>query len=413
MNSRAGVLAATLCAALALGAHEHPAHHLLPHADSSACGRAADAVRDRARRLARALVTVQNADGAWRSQHYAMLADGPCLTAVILAGLAGLPENVRGEHADRIAKAREFLRTAVDGALAHADGVLPGYPTYGAAFALIALVRAGDASDAQRIAGLVDWLRACQRQDAHGIGPSHRAYGGWGYGPVTSPGAAGHTDLAHTRWALTALAEAKALDADTVVRAITFLALCQRRDRTRLPMEAPPPDGGFYLSPVVWPANKGGPGHWSTSYASTTADGAIALQLCGETAHANAAFAWLDANQGWLYPAGIPVTSDTNWHESVRCYHLAARAAAFQHRPGVWRLAMMAAFPEPRADGLYANPHGFLMKEDDPLVASGLLLHALAAARSATPPTRFPYEADIIIPAVGCDTYSDAGATTW
>lgn len=387
MNARVGVMA-ILYASLAWDVHASDVWHGWSPADVSTAdgtaGRIADRVHDRAHALARALATVQDDDGAWRSQHYAMLADGPCLTAVILSGLAGLPASVRNEHTSSTARALDYVRQAVDTALAHSAGVLPGYPTYGASFAILALVRAGDDRDRQRLAGLAHWLRACQRHDAHGIAPTHRAYGGWGYGPVTSRGAAGHTDLAHTRWALTALAAAEALDADTVTRATRFLALCQRRDRARLPADAPPFDGGFYLSPVVWPANKGGPGHWSTSYASTTADGAIALQLCGESTHAAAAHAWLDAHQGWRYPAGIPVTSDTNWHESVRCYYLAARATAAQHRQDEWRSALIAAFPEPRADGLYANPHGFLMKEDDPLVASGLLLHALVAASAST-----------------------------
>lgn len=337
-----------------------------------------DTIADRAHKLAQALWAAQDADGAWRSKHYAMLADGPCLTAVVLAGLVTLP--LAADDAAKRKRAVAFLRRAVDHAITYQNGDLPGYPTYSAAFALLALVRMGDAEDRERIAHLVTWLRTCQRQEEHGIDTAHVAYGGWGFGPVRAAGAAGHTDLAHTRWALSALAEADALDAATRIRAGRFLARCQRRDRTGLPAEALAFDGGFYLSPVVWPANKGGPGHWSTSYASTTADGAIALQLCGEATHAAAALAWLDAHDDWRFPAGIPTDGDAAWHESVRCYHLAARAMALRDQGGSWRADLLAALPTPRADGLYANPKGFLMKEDDPLVASSLLLHALAAA---------------------------------
>jgi hypothetical protein len=48
---------------------------------------------------------------------------------------------------------------------------------------------------------------------------------------------------------------------------------------------------------------------------------------------------------------------------------------------GPWRLDFLRALGElRRVDGMFANPPGFLMKEDDPMIASALVLEALVAA---------------------------------
>lgn len=340
--------------------------------------------------LAHALWAAQDADGGWHSQTYAVLRGGHALTALLLAGLVALPQDDDAAPMGARARALAFLRAAIDSpaGLGNPTDQPREYPTSATAFALLALVRADEAEDTVRRSRLIAWLKACQRSEQNGFAVSHRAFGGWGFTVVDQPGFAGHTDLAHTRWALSALAAAGALDDDTATRATHFLALCQRRDTARLPPEATPADGGLYLSPVVWPANKGGPGHWSSSYASATADGVVALLLVGDVVHAREGFRWLDQHPGWDRPAGIPPATDTNWAAAVRCYHLCARANAYARRRTMlgeqdWHDEFIHALPSPRGDGLYANPEGFLMKEDDPLIASGLILHALAAASGA------------------------------
>lgn len=220
--------------------------------------------------LAHALWAAQDADGGWHSQTYAVLRGGHALTALLLAGLVALPQDDDAAPMGARARALAFLRAAIDSpaGLGNPTDQPREYPTYATAFALLALVRTDEAEDTVRRSRLIAWLKACQRSEQNGFAASHRAFGGWGFTVVDQPGFAGHTDLAHTRWALSALAAAGALDDAT--RATHFLALCQRRDTERLPPEATPADGGLYLSPVVWPANKGGPGHWSSSYASAT-----------------------------------------------------------------------------------------------------------------------------------------------
>lgn len=349
----------------------------------------ADEVADRRTSLAHALWQHQRPDGSWRSDTYALLRSGQALTAVMLAGLLDDPVDAPPEAVERgLASLRG--QVGPDGSVGSADPLLLEYPTYATSFALLAFARAGRAEDADRRARLVHWLRRCQRSEADGFSATHVAYGGWGFTLPLRPGEAGHVDLAHTRWALTALAAAGALDDQTRQRASVYLALVQRRDRSRLPADAPDADGGCFFTPVAWPANKGGdgrPGHpWSASYASATADGAVALQLIGEPEHAALAQAWLRDHDAWAWPAGVP-HGEESWGDAMRFYHCAARAAAWRGQTGSWRDHLLAVLGSPREDGLYANGTGFLMKEDDPLVASGLALLALtAAAASPLPP---------------------------
>lgn len=152
-----------------------------------------------------------------------------------------------------------------------------------------------------------------------------------------------------------------------------------------------PYDGGFYFSPVALAANKAGGDprqpQLAASYASATADGMLALVALGvsrDDPRRRDAWQWLRANPGWRYPAGIPDGKNENWREGLRCYHLACRAKAhalMDQNPN-WRREMLDSIADlGRPDGLYANPAGFLMKEDDPLLASALILEALVAAR--------------------------------
>jgi hypothetical protein len=329
-------------------------------------------------------------EGRWRSQHYAMLASGRTLGAVLLAGLLQCPDQPVAPRDRAVAFLRESITD--DGSVTGGDGISE-YPGYAAAFALIALDHLNDPLDHERRDALAAWLVNAQRDESDGIPPSHPAYGSWGYDRVQVSGNPGHVDLAHTRWSLTALSTR--LDDDTRRRAAVFLARVQRRDRTGCPTNAPDFDGGCYFSPIVWPANKGGPS-WAASYATATADGAIALTLIGQHQHAAAALGWLQHYRDWQHPAGIPTDGPEDWAGSLRFYHCMARSTALRGQSGPWREALLTALGEPNADGLYSNPGGFLMKEDDPLVASALALHALIAAAE---PTAADQEGPVVVPA--------------
>ncbi len=358
-----------------------------------------DPVAERAGRLASALWQRQHADGGWRSETYAVLKTGQALTPVVLQALMRIPESLAPRPAGSVERAVAFIRAGIDerGAVGMGDPDLLEYPTYATAYALSCLVDRRDPVDLPLIARLTQRLIGSQCQESNGSTPGHPEYGGWGFSAPRA-GQPGHIDLAHTRIVLQALRAADALDDACAARALLFLRLVQRHpSETRVqPSFAAADaairsdyDGGFYLSPVVLAANKGGGGSpeqpWFSSYATATCDGLAALVAAGvaiDDERVTAAIAWLQRHPRWDWPEGIARGASEPWGESVRFYHLSVRAlTARWHMPiaADWS-PLLLALGHARTDGLYANPPGFLMKEDDPLVASALALEALAYA---------------------------------
>ena len=150
-----------------------------------------------------------------------------------------------------------------------------------------------------------------------------------------------------------------------------------------------PFDGGFFFSPVVLVANKalwekpaGEIAAHFRSYATATADGALALLAAGVPASDErvvAARRWL-AEHAAVDPQGIPANHPEPWVAALRFYHLAAfaEAASALAIEGDWRARFakrLAALQRP--DGSFANDASPLMKEDDPILATTLALVAL------------------------------------
>jgi hypothetical protein len=89
---------------------------------------------------------------------------------------------------------------------------------------------------------------------------------------------------------------------------------------------------------------------------------------------------WLVAHHR---PDGVPgFAADTaQWTDGMRHYYQAAAARALGPDPGRWREELTAhLLATQRRDGSWQNA-SFLMKEDDPLIATTFALMALAAAR--------------------------------
>lgn len=342
--------------------------------------------------LALALWRAQDTDGAWRSRTYRLLADGPSLTGLVALALArsGVPAPAEGR-----ARVLGFLRNWVDNGRSRGQG----YPTYAAAHALAVFAAWGGKSDQPRIDDLRTALILSQHRSETGQSERDPAHGGWGF---ADPGR-GHVDLSHTRTVLEALASSGGVPAASGRRAERFLALCRKDPRdprpqpvlggtTPAPAGTAPCDGGFYYSPVIGPANKGGGGTpeqpWFGSYASATADGLLALRAlgCGDDHPAvAAATAWLDRHPGWRRPAGVSDQPGQPWSRALVFYHAAVRARAMPPDDGGPVVAALEPYLAHGSEGLVVNPEGFLNKEDDPLVASALALEALAAA-SPRPP---------------------------
>jgi len=318
-----------------------------------ACGAHAgteDAGRAAAARAAKYLRSKQGPDGGWHSETYGLLRSGQSLTPFVLVALLDAPDPPK----DAVDRAIRFIRAGTNaaGEVGRSDPSLEDYPNFATALAIRAFRRVGAPADRMAAA-----LRAQQFTEAGGWAPEHPAYGAWGMGgPLRKPPFTGHVDLSMTRHALQAAPDE---------RALKYLARCQN------------PDGGFLFSTVVPDANKAGDGK---SYGTATADGVLALLALG--APADRALDWLSKHHR---VDGVPGFDDgtAKWRDGMLYYYLAASAQAFRAAksgPPGWKDEMVRALAgRQREDGSFKNA-SFLMKEDDPLIATTLALLALTSA---------------------------------
>jgi hypothetical protein len=267
-----------------------------------------------------------------------------------------------------------------EGGLGRADPSLEDYPTYATSLAVVALARAGGADAARE--RMTAWLRSRQFSAENGWEVGHPAHGAWGIGgPVRRPPHTGHLDLSMTRHALEALASSGADARDPALRAgRAFL------DRLR------GEDGGFHFSTVVLEANKAGPAAPPfRSYGTATADGCLALLACGfgpADERVRKALGTLVAGHRPDAVPGFPDGEPKRWEDAMVNYYRAASAEAFR-RLGVteapagrdWRKDLEAAVAAEQAGDGSLRSRSFLMKEDDPLIATTLALSALLSSR--------------------------------
>ena len=293
----------------------------------------------------------QSADGGWHSQTYGLLRSGQSLTPFVMASLG---QRAFGAAAWKSGLSFLSAHTNREGAIGMANPLLPDYPNYATALAV----------QINRAPGSVAYLLSRQFSEAEGGRESDPALGAWGMGgDRRTPPHAGHVDLSMTRHVLEALAAAGIKpDHPAMRRARVFLARCQRDD------------GGFRFSTVVLEANKAG----EASYGTATADGIVALHCAGgERVRVNAAKAWLLKHHRPDAAPGFSGEAYARWPQGLRYYYAAASAQAFRLL-GVARDSDQDRLlrAERRRDGSWANPEP-LVKEDDPLIASGFALSAL------------------------------------
>lgn len=349
----------------------------------------------------------QQGSGGWNSEHYSQLRSGAALTPLVRRAVHGTLKMASGVQRRPSLHLRPiwFIRNSVnaEGAVGLSDPELLEYPNYATSLALQCLVTENDPADHPLIARMVGYLVGQQYCETTGFGPEHPAYGGWGFGgPRPIGGSPGHMDIGHTRHVLEALRAAGHNDPKTYARAERFLRLLQKHPAEDRPQPGddgapagwkPPYDGGFYFSPVVLAANKGGAvahaGHkYFASYATATCDGVLALLVCGvpkSDERIQAAVGWLERHPNLHYPEGVPKNSTENWGASIQFYHYAVRAECYRalNWPGPWERDLRNGLRmEQRADGSFVNRAGFLMKEDDPILCTALAVIALAAADS-------------------------------
>src|SRR5437899_2627680 len=279
-SCRAFIIVFALTAAIPAGCEPGHAHHLSSRSETDGIDRALA-------RGGRFLLGRQQADGAWRSDHYGALKDGASLTPLVLQALRTLPPSPERDEAYR--RGLGYLAAFVK-----PDGtVQPGpygfnQPVHTSAGAVIVFSSEETASGRKSRDAWLAYLRERQLTEALGWHPADREYGGWGYcptlprkppaGQLTPP--LTESNLSATLAALSAL-RAAGLPADdrAIQKAKGFVERCQNFGD-----EQAFDDGGFFFIYDDGVRNKAGVAGRDRqgrerylSYGSTTADGLRAL----------------------------------------------------------------------------------------------------------------------------------------
>ena len=330
------------------------------------------------------LWTQQRQNGAFPSSTYGLLRDGQSLTPFSLLALLQVHPDVLEFPIDRAQRAlfKMIQMTTPEGALGFFSNAASDYPSYSTAMMLtcLGILKPREWAEA---AGLpVRWLRSQQFRAASGW-EGHPAQGGWGFGSATprTPPAAGHVDLSMTRAVLEGLRSVGIpRDDPALVEARDFVARCQAAD------------GSFFYSPVELGLNKAGVDASGNprGYGTATTDGLLALLALGADGSRDA----VDAARSWLHEhhrvdrnPGLDGGPMEVFADAMRGYYRAGAAECFllTGGPPGWRAELSRAVAaEQREDGSWHNPNP-LQKEDDPIVATGFAVRALAATLRVAP----------------------------
>jgi squalene-hopene/tetraprenyl-beta-curcumene cyclase len=365
-------------------------------------------------KAARYLVSKQSPDGAWRSETYGAMRDGPSLTPLVMSALLFLPQaGAEGQAA--LHKGADYLAgfTGDDGRLKvqTRELLFPVYTAASASRVLVLVERSPRNVRAQQ--AWLAYLRGRQLNESLGWQPADPEYGGWGYA-IDVPGkpAPGkpkelmhESNLAATVFALAGLRSAKVPASDPVfVQALGFVKRCQNFSDAAAAADPKFDDGGFYFMPGDTAQNKAGVagtdrfGHVRFhSYGTMTADGLRALLRCGlaeDHPRVIAARTWLTQNFSAAHNPGAfaadrAVLQDATWYYwtwAASHAFLAVHIERLRTRDG--SVAWPAAFAREllgrqRPDGSWVNRFTDA-KEDDPLVGTSWAAAALAIGRAMT-----------------------------
>jgi len=336
-------------------------------------------------RAAQYLWSQQAEDGGWHSHTYGLLRSGQSLTPFVLEALMEIPETVQPMPQERLDRALAFIRnnTQSDGSVGMSDPGLPDYPNYSTALAVSAISRLRRPGWEAQVRPMVAYLRSQQFTEQNGWHAADAVYGAWGMGGGRrTPPDTGHVDLSMTRYVLEALRDAGVGPSDRAFeQALVFVQRCQNFDANR-PAEA---DGGFFFSTTEFDTNKAGhDGKRFRSYGTTTADGILALlalQRPPDDPRLSAARRWLAAHNKDMQVPGFTGVAYQRWPHGLSFYYSSAATQALRSL----HLEIGSGIAEDlkrtqRADGSWSNPEN-LVKEDDPLIATGFAVRALIASQ--------------------------------
>jgi len=329
----------------------------------------------------------QGADGGWHSETYGAMRCGAGNTALILNALSRLPRT-RAGYLDVEQRAIDFLIRNLDGSgCVRGTGGVVDHPVYASALTLSALNRIDSTRYREPIARIAAFLRRAQSLPECSDSDRRPGFGGWGptSGIDSSTSAISRTNLSVTCCALEALAETGRLNEDGRQAAISFVLSC-RASTAGLKISGSS-STGFCFSPHPGDLmNKEG---FSSSgaalpYGPPTCDGIRSLRSCGlpnGDQRITTPVMWLET--AFRSERAGANNEATDWSDSLWYYHAATFSkVARQVDSAVLRkrrsevLAVIVACQAP--DGFWQNADG-RMSEDDPLVATALVLCALSA----------------------------------
>jgi hypothetical protein len=358
------------------------------------------------------LAARQDRDGAWRSDFYGPLKDGPSLTPLVVCalqtGTIWSPDYSEGRTAARKGLAYLAAMVRPDGTIDEGPRGL-GQPVYTAALATVALWDGG--ADRYRPArdAWLKYLRERQLTEALGWDPSDRQYGGWGYCVVIprkpAPGEGGppllESNLSATRFALAALQATKPPPDDPALKAAqVFVKRCQNYADDPDSGDPAFDDGGFFFIYDDSVRNKAGVAGRDrsgrerfASYGSATADGLTCLRSCSlkDDPRAGAARRWLESQfDASTHPGRYAEDCEAS-RDAVYYYYCRGLATALLSHgaetidtaAGGVRWAEVLAdelMRRQREDGSWANDLP-AQRENDPLIATAEAVQALACCR--------------------------------
>lgn len=330
----------------------------------------------------------QSGDGGWRSETYGLMRSGQSMTPWTLYVLTQIPNP---EARIPVQKGLRFLLDQVnpDGSVGTRD--IQEYPTYSTALSVIVLIRLKPANWQQTINRMTQYLQTRQLTEHLGWEISDREYGGWGNATWLAKPAepmpeifrdlvVERVDLSHTVFVLEAFHTAGRPPGDEIwPKTLVFVEKCQNDD------------GGFIFAPNSILGNKAGTIGKDTngvlryrSYGSMTADGVQALLFCGlppDHPRIKAGLEWLTANFQVDQCPGFTNEPQPPWAKGVVFYYywsVSRLLKSLNPTSGADWAEKMAVrlIQSQQPDGSWVNPIG-LMKENDPLIATGFALMTL------------------------------------
>lgn len=334
----------------------------------------------------------QNIDGGWHSETHGILKSGQSVSAFVFYQLLQVPKEIYEPSSEQINNGLFFIRShCKDGILGHFNPIILDYPNYATAYALRILKHFNKAEDQILIQEMQTYLLDQQFIEHRGFNSENLAYGAWGFGEkFLEKGIHGHVDLSHTRRILQSLQLFNNQPDSIFQKSQNFLSLLQKNPTdlrfhpTGIPNQKAKYDGGFFASTVTFSTNKGDitneENPYYRSYATATADGLLALIASGISLNDNRvkdAFQWLLNHSKLEYPEGIPQDDSNQWHLVMFYYHLSVRAQAYNamNHKGDWKNKMVNILLEKQnKNGSFSNPMGAPNKEDDPLIATALVI---------------------------------------